>query len=547
MVSRFPLPSSRAAGPSQTPSVQPAFGNTADAMAMMTQFYGQRRFADALAIGLKAAKRDKKNATLHNMIGVLQFETGAGDAAIASFSRAVRLVPSFADAHYNHGNALRAAGDDDAAIKAFQRALRHDPQMIKAHQNLGNLLSAIGLSDRAIPHYRAVLDRQPDNSDVLNNYALALEMRGDAASARETYEHLLSLKPDFAMAHRNLSLVKTYAAGDNQILHMQSLLASDDLPDDDACNLHFALARAFTQLGDVAQSFAHLQAGNALRSAALRLVGAETTNRSPLILDGFAAFDPSIHAIKAPHRPSAKTPVPTFIVGMPRSGTSLTEQIIASHSDAFGAGERAEMESLCTPLLSKVGMPEWTIKTGQLQIVARRYREMLTGLDTNASVITDKLPTNYRHLGMAMTALPDARSLWMRRDPMATCWSIYQSYFATNGYVWAYDLDDIAAEYAHHMRLMTHWQAMFPDRIMIVDYDALTVDPEPAVRQILAFLDLEWQESCLEFHKTERDVRTLSASQVRQKLYTGSSQKWRSYEAHLGPLKDALQRHGVTV
>lgn len=533
------LPFSNADG---APLAAPASG--ADATALMTKLYGQRRFGDALAIGLKALKRDKKNATLHNMVGVLQFETGAGDAAIASFARAVRLTPTFADAHYNHGNALRAAGDDAAAADAFRRALRHAPDMIKAHQNLGNLLSAIGLSDQAVPHYRAVLDRDPQNIDVLNNYALALEMRGDAAAARQVYEELLRLKPAFAMAHRNLSLVKRYSADDSQIQQMQSLLDGGSLSADDQCHVHFALGRACDQIGKPDEAFVHLAAGNKLRFESLRDKGNAEAD-SAAICRAFAEFDPGSHTIKATHGPTAKTPMPVFIVGMPRSGTSLIEQIIASHSDAFGAGERGDMEVLCKPFLPSNASPTVTIGKPQLLSIAAAYRKMLRGLDTNATRITDKLPANYRHLGFAMTALPDAKILWVRRDPVATCWSIYQSYFATTAHRWAYDFAGIAAEYAHQMALMARWQEMFPDRILCVDYDALTQDIEPAVRSMLAFLGLDWQPECLDFHKTERDVRTLSASQVRQKLYTGSSDKWRAYAAHLEPLQQALRQHGV--
>lgn len=518
--------------------------SSADAVAVMTQLYGQRRFADALAIGLKAVRRDKKNATLHNMIGVLQFETGAADAAIVSFARSVRLLPSFADAHYNHGNALRAGGDNVAAADAFRRALRCDPAMIRAHQNLGNLLSATGQSDQAMPHYRAVLDRDPQNVDVLNNYALALEMRGDAAAARHIYEELLAIKPDFAMAHRNLSLVKKYSTDDDQIRQMQALLDGGKLSRPDQCNLHFALGRAWDQIGDPDRAFAHWEAGNKLRSADLRSDRAPTSV-SNAILTAFAGFEPAEMAIRAGS--ATTSPVPVFIVGMPRSGTSLIEQIIASHSDAFGAGECADMELLCKPLLPGPDAPTLDVNKGQLLSIARAYRKMLNGLGTTVTHITDKLPGNYRHLGFAMTALPDARTLWVRRDPVATCWSIYQSYFATTAHAWAYDFEGIAAEYAHQIALMERWQAMFPERILSVDYDALTQDVEPAVRRILQFLGLDWQPQCLEFHKTERDVRTLSASQVRQKLYTGSSEKWRAYEAHLAPLQAALHRHGVPI
>ena len=520
--------------------------NMADVTAKMTQLYQAKQYKEALSFGLAQLKRDKKNPTLLNMIGALQFKTNAHDAAALSFKRAIALAPNFADAHFNLGNLFRNQGHNAQAERAFLRALECNPNMLAARQNLANLLAEIGNASGAITHYELLLASQPDNIDVLNNYALALETTGDAKAACTIYERLLTLAPNFAMARRNYSLVKRYAPDDPHIRQMETLLGQETVGPEAATQLHFALGKAYDQIKSFDQAFAHFKKGNAFRHAELSKQQSEDSQRTQTILDMFADDNAIVtlaeRATKKAEKHQAKM---TFIVGMPRSGTSLVEQILASHSSVFGAGERAELESVCQQQINSASHGKAKPMARMMYDVARAYRQSLPKTESHHTHVTDKLPMNYRNIGFALAAMPESNVIWVRRDPVATCWSIYRSYFPSSGLSWAYDLDSIAAEYANHLTLMQRWTTLFPERVAIADYEQLTTDPEPNMRAMVAAMGLEWEVACLAFHETKRDVRTLSATQVRQKLYTNSSKQHHAYDSHLVPLVTALRGHGV--
>lgn len=520
--------------------------NMTDVTTKMTQLYQAQNYKEALSLGLTCLKRDKKNPTLLNMIGALQFKINAHDAAAQSFKRAIALAPDFADAHFNLGNLLRSQGHNAQAECAFLRALECNPNLMSARQNLANLLAEIGNATAAITQYELLLANQPNNVDVLNNYALALETTGDAKAACTIYERLLTLAPDFTMAHRNYSLVKRYKPDDPHIAQMESLLGQKTMGAEAATQLHFALGKAYDQTKNINQAFTHFRKGNALRHARLRTHYNEDRQRTPTILDMFADDNAIIalaeRAIAKSGKQQAKM---TFIVGMPRSGTSLVEQILASHSTVFGAGERGELENLCLQQITNSGHSKAKPMARMMYDVARGYRQTLPQIKSHHTHVTDKLPMNYRNVGFALAAMPESNVIWVRRDPVATCWSIFRSYFPSSGLSWAYDLDSIAAEYANHVSLMQRWTTIFPERVTVVDYEQLTTNPEPNMRAMLAAMGLEWEAACLAFHETKRDVRTLSATQVRQKLYTDSSKQYLAYSSHLVPLVTALQRHGM--
>jgi hypothetical protein len=231
---------------------------------------------------------------------------------------------------------------------------------------------------------------------------------------------------------------------------------------------------------------------------------------------------------------------------MPRSGTSLVEQILASHTKVHGAGELGTLEELVRPILSN--LPDQNISQGKCEIsqnvinkVRDSYLERLIALKVHEKIITDKMPRNFLWIGFILSIFPEAKIIHLNRDPMGTCWSIYKRYFyATIGNGYAYDMDDLAEFYKLYIDLMSFWRERFHNNIYDLYYENLTENQEEETRKLLEFCELEWEEQCLDFHKTKRMVRTASAAQVRKQMYRGSSEAWRKYEEYLQPLVTAI-------
>ncbi len=249
----------------------------------------------------------------------------------------------------------------------------------------------------------------------------------------------------------------------------------------------------------------------------------------------FSEDVPALNVLKESE--GAKGQQPIFILGMPRSGTTLVEQILASHSQVYGAGELVLLDQ-------SVNTIEWNstrLSSDQLQSIRKSYLTGLSKIGASERYITDKMPLNFWWIGFIFAATPEAKIIHVKRDARATCWSNFKHYFSRDGTGFAYDLQDVTEYYKIYIDLMVFWHEMFPGRIYDLNYEALTVHQEDEIRNLLDYLGLSWEDQCLGFHKTERVVRTASAAQVRQKMYQGSSEEWRKYEKHLEPMVELLR------
>ncbi|MDC0221795.1 sulfotransferase, partial [Gammaproteobacteria bacterium] len=313
--------------------------------------------------------------------------------------------------------------------------------------------------------------------------------------------------------------------------------------DNDRTHLSFALAKAHEDLKDYAASFHYFKIANDLIK---KRIGYSIDNERKVFEGTKKLFSPQIPSVSA----SESTVCPIFIVGMPRSGTTLTEQILASHSMVHGAGELTVMgeklASLLEPKLNDPSMPGFSIE--EVQGIREGYLKELEALGVSEQVIVDKMPTNFRSIGAIISAFPEAKIVHTNRDPMAVCWSNYKHFFVASmsgsarAIGFSSDLDDLAEYYKLYLDLMAFWRERFPGRIYDLDYESLTLNQEDETRRLLEFCELDWEDNCLDFHENRRAVRTASLSQVRKKIYTGSSEAWKKYEKYLEPLKNKLSR-----
>lgn len=445
------------------------------------------------------------SAVVMNLQGAALQMLGKVAEAVSVFDKAISLQPDFSEAHSNRGNALKDLGDIDEAIASYDRAIRLNPQNVVAYLNRGN----------------------------------ACKDDGRMEMARACYEQVIKLSPDFAEAHRNLSAIKSFNAGDTQIAAMEKLLADSRTSDADKSRLHFALAKAHDDLGAYDEAFAHYAVGNEIRKQELRYEIDEDARLFARIKAMFADGQGNV----ADDAAAAGEKHPVFVVGMMRSGTSLVEQILASHSEVHGAGELELLNRLVAGYVADdngaVEVPG--LAATDVAKLRNAYTDMLQSLGVAETVITDKMPANFRWIGFILAAFPGAKIIHVQRDAVATCWSIFRHYFPIDGHGYGYDQQDLAAYYALYADLMSFWRQRFPGSIYELSYEALTENQEDESRRLLEFCGLGWEDAVLSFHETERLVRTQSAGQVRQKMYQGSSQAWRHYEKHLETLIKGLE------
>ena len=474
-----------------------------------------------------------------NILGFL----GYLDEAQKSYETAIKLKPSYAQAHSNLGSVLEQTGRLIDAIESYDKAITLKPDFVEAYSNRGNVLAQLGKPDEALENFDKAIRLNPDFVEAHSNRGKVLDEIGRLDDALQSYERAIQLKPDYADAHRSISTLIKYDRQNPHIKIMESLLSNSVLSDQDRMYLYFALAKVYDDLGEYKDSFDYLQKANFLRHQELNYDIDSDKNlfakiKEVLNSKNLASID----------TPDSNTNLRTlFIVGMPRSGTSLVEQILASHSKVHGAGELEVIGRLAFPIISGkfhggFNQSNARIFTEKIESLHNNYLETLTSLNVRETVFTDKMPNNFIFVGLILSAFPQSKIIHVKRDPIATCWSNYRHFFSGKGNGYAYDMTNLAEFYNLYRDLMAFWHEQFPGMIYELDYESLTENQEEQSRKLLDFCGLDWEKECLYFYKTKRAVRTASSAQVRRKMYKGSSEAWRKYESYLQPLINSLNR-----
>ena len=481
-------------------------------------------------------------STRSNLASLLQ-ELGRLPEALEQYREALRLDPSHLSARYNLGKALQRLGEFESALECFEALCARSPRDAGAWAALGLAHQDAGRSEEALASWRRALELNPSSAEAHSGIGTLHMERGAFAEAEAAFRAALRSDPRFSPAFVNLVQSRRVGASDAALVErMRGLAERGGLGDDAAADVHFALAKAREDLGDHEGAFTHYREGNRRRRRHVRFRREAPGERAAAFAH---VFDPDFFA-KVDGR-GDPSPRPVFIVGMPRSGTSLVEQILASHPDCFGAGELPHLGALARSIPVRAGgggaYPDCVgaLDEAEFAALGRTYLDALPSEARGAARVTDKMPANYLHLGLAAAILPRARVIRCRRTAMDVCFSIYAQHFThRDAYPYAFDLEDIAAEYLACERLMAHWARVLPLPVHEVRYERLVDDPEGEIAGLLAFCGLAFDERCLRFHETERRVNTASNWQVRQPLYRASLARWRRFEGHLVPLRAAL-------
>jgi len=505
---------------------------------------GLGRHEDALQAYGRALAYRPDDAQTHYNLGIALQGLGRLEDSIRAYGRAVALKPDHADAWANLAAALIGLGRGPEALEPCQRRVALEPDAAEAHASLAAIWLELGRPEEAEQASRRAVALAPADAGAWVNLAISLQELGRGAEARAAVDQALAINPGFAPAWSVRGDLKTFTRDDPDLAALGGLLASanaTDASEEDRLDLEFTLGKALMDVGDVDGAFAHLNAANRLKRAALTCdVGQDAGE--------FAAIAKALDGAPLGHPAQGGDPSdrPVFIIGMPRSGTTLVEQILASHPRVHGAGELPILEAILIdrlgPSLSSTARAERLagLSQGDIAAMGSIYVRKLAEIAPGAARVTDKMPSNFRWAGLIRLILPNARIIHCRRDPVDTCLSCYTRKFS-KGQPFAYDLRDLGLYYRAYDGLMDHWRELLPaDRFMEVEYEAVVDDLEGEARRLVAFCGLDWDEACLSFYQTPRAVRTASVNQVRKPLYRSSVARWKAYEAHLGPLLEAL-------
>ena len=494
--------------------------------------YNQQKLQQVFNEAQILTKRYTKSSTLLNLMGASAAQLGKLDEAVLAFQKALSIKPNDAQAYYNMGNALKDQEKLEEAIDAYRKALSIKPDYADAYVNMGNVLTDQEKLEDAIEAYNGALSNEPDNAEAYYNIGNALKDQEKLGEAIEAYDKALSVKPDYADAHFNLSLIKKYEEDDDQIIQAQKLYELENLSKDARCSLAFSLAKMYEDVGKLDQAFSYLFEGNALRKNLLNY----SINQDIEFFKRLKETQPHFLINSKKIKESSIKTNPIFILGMPRSGTSLVEQIISSHAKVLGAGELKYISKFG----EKLAVDPTSINVSAISEFRQKYLSEVSKLSYEKNFVTDKMPQNFHFIPLICAAFPEAKIVHIKRSAAATCWSNYKQYFSAEGLGYSYDLKDVVSYYTLYIDLMDLWQSEYTDRIYNLNYEELTANQESETRKLIDNLGLDWDEACLSPHKNRRIVRTASQQQVKKKVYQGSSEAWRKYEPYLNGAFNSL-------
>jgi tetratricopeptide (TPR) repeat protein len=479
-------------------------------------------------------KEDPFDVAAIRMLAELAGRIGRYKDAETLLRRALELSPDFTAARANLAIALYRQNRPAEAIAELDLVLEDEPDN-PGHANLkAAALGRIGGFDEAIELYESVLKDAPKQPRVCMSYGHMLKTVGRQADGIAAYRKALALAPELGEAWWSLANLKTVKFDEADIAAMQAALARDDISDEDRFHLDFALGKAFEDRKNAAAAFDHYAVGNALRRTKIVYEADET---EAFVDRSIRLFTPDFFAVRAGQGSTA--PDPIFILGMPRAGSTLVEQILSSHPLVEGTSELPDIPALALRIADyPLGVE--TLSASRLRELGEEYlRRASVQRRTDRPFFIDKLPNNWAHLPFIHLILPNAKIVDARRHPLGCCFSNYKQHFA-RGQAFSYALDDMGRYYRDYVRLLAHVDTVLPDLVHRVIYERMVDDTEQEVRDLLAACGLEFDAACLDFHKTERAVRTASSEQVRQPIFREGTESWKSFEPWLDPLKAAL-------
>jgi tetratricopeptide (TPR) repeat protein len=501
----------------------------------------EKKYNKAEVIYRDILRRDPTNVNATRLLGVTALENGQHRLATKLLRNAIKLRPEFFGARLDLARAYIEKDDLNEGKETLDEAIRLEPRLPYPRMLLGNLLSKAGHYEKAVEAFEEALALDPRQGGSLSGMGHALKTVGRQDDAIASYRECIRLYPSAGETYWSLANLKTFRFTDEEIEDMKKFVDDPSLPEETRVNFNFALGKAYEDRGEFECAFSYYEMGNRIRR--------ENERYDPVSTE--VIHDRIIKAVSADyltkHQNSGDPdPAPIFIVGLPRSGSTLVEQILASHEQVEGTHELPDLPRIIMEINKQrphgESYPEALsyFSADELQQLGRQYLDSTLRHRTGLPFFTDKMPNNFPSVGLIQLILPNAKIINARRHPLDSCMGSFKQLFF-KGQAFTYDLVEIGEYYLEYQRVMDHWHELLPGRILDVQYEEMVMDQENQTRRLIDFCGLPWDEGCLRFYETDRAVNTASSEQVRQPIYSKSLNSWRRFEQELQPLIEVLE------
>ena len=472
----------------------------------------------------------EKNADNYYTLGNIQKKNYKFHEAVISFENAIKINPNFSEAHNNLGNTKKSLNKKDEAIYHYKKAISLKNENIAALINLSSILKENNNYDELLEVYEKILNLDPNNIKTLYNLGTAHLFLGNTSKAREYFENTIKIDPYNIPSFRNyVSTLKIDES--NRIFKIFKNMNLSTLKYEDKVLLLDALSKCYFDMDKIQKAFDCLDKCNLLKKENSNFSMNEQENIFNKIKNFF--FDMDNKNLEFNDKIKS---IPIFIVGMPRSGTSLLEQILSTHSKIYGAGELNYLQKI----IDKSGLEKPNNFQNYFNEIRKYYYDQISKI-SNSEFIIDKLPLNFRWIGFIIKAFPEAKIIHIHRNPMAVCWSNYKNFFIDNGLDYNLSQSDVAKYYSMYLNLMDFWTAKYPKNVLDIQYEIFVKDFEANTKKILDHLNLKWEDKLLQYQKTNRPVTTASHQQVREKIKMNTSDEWKKYKNYLEPMQVVLR------
>ena len=494
------------------------------------------RFRKAEDAFKKVLIEDKNNIDALRFMGILAYKTGNHDIAEKMFVKALMLDPTYSIVWANLAHVYSVTGQLDKAKKSFQNILKMDPENGLIWAELGTVFNKLANYKDGRDAYLNSIKLKPNSPRVYLSLGHVYKTMGDIENSIESYKKTIKQNNLSGEAYWSLANLKTYKFTNNEIEEMEKALESE-MSDIEKCQMYFALGKAYEVEKDFADSFKNYSKGNKIKKDESKYLSMDTTNNTSKVIQFF-------NEKRLMQLSSSKTldRDPIFVLGMPRSGSTLVDQIISSHSMVDGTQELPNIIKIAADLKRKNNLyPEILDEINEYEIteLGEKYLNGTRWARDSAPYFIDKMPNNFIHIGLIKTILPNAKIIDTRRDAMDTCFSCFKQFFA-RGQLFTYSLEDLGNYYTDYIKAMNHWHNVYGKDIYTVHYDNVINETEKTIRELIDYCELPFEKECLEFYNSSRPVKTPSAEQVRQPIYKSGLNYWKNYEKHLLPLKKII-------
>ncbi len=485
----------------------------------------------------KVLIEDENNIDALRFMGILAFKSGNHDIAEAMLTKALKLDPTYSLVWANLAQVFSVTGQLDKAKKSFKNILNMEPKNGLIWAEYGTVLTKLANYQEGKDAYLKALEFKPNSPRVHLSLGHVYKTMGEIDKSINSYKNTIIQNNLSGEAYWSLANLKTYSFSENEIRDMEETL-NGDITDIERSQMHFALGKAYEVMKDYDKSFKNYFKGNKVKKGLIKYSSDDTTQNTKKILEFFNQEN-----IKNLSKSSTNDQDPIFVLGMPRSGSTLVDQIISSHSKVDGTQELPNIIKIAAELNAdeQSNYPEVLKELDDVQLsdLGKNYILETAWARDRAPFFIDKMPNNFIHIGLIKTILPNAKIIDTRRDPMDTCFSCFKQFFA-RGQLFTYSLEDLGNYYSDYIRAMNHWHNIYGKDILTVHYDNVINKTEETIRELIDYCNLPFEQECLEFYKSSRPVKTPSAEQVRQPIYKSGLNYWKNYENHLSPLKKII-------